>query len=312
VNPFGDLVYSLTMLQCPFDFATPDYPLASASLYNVGGPAKLALLPKNRGEVESAYQWIRGQHEPVIVLGGGSNVLISDEGFPGIVLFTTHLTEIRELDVGKYWIDGGVILDDVVDQIIVKNNFHGAGGLTGIPGTVGGAIFMNAGTVNGSICQLMESVDVATNSGTQTIPMETSLYSYRGQTFCPPSDLILGGVFKFTPSDDDQRSIYDHYIERRKHTQPQGFCCGSVFKNPEGNHSGKLIESCGLKGTRSGGAVISDLHANFIVNDQNATCADILSLINLCKKTVKETHNIQLEEEVKIFGRPETAIPPSN
>jgi UDP-N-acetylmuramate dehydrogenase len=298
------------MLECPFDFAIPDYPLASASLYNVGGSAKLALHPRNRQEVESAYRWIREQNEPVIVLGGGSNVLIADDGFPGIVLFTTHLTEISELAPGQYWIDGGVVLDEVVEQIIVKNNFHGAGGLTGIPGTVGGAVYMNAGTVNGSICQLMESVDITTDDGTRTIPMETSLYSYRGQTFCPPSGLILGGVFGFVPSDEDQKSIYDHYIERRKQTQPQGYCCGSVFKNPEGNHSGKLIESCGLKGTRSGGAVISDLHANFIVNDQNATCADILSLINLCKKTVKEVHNVQLEEEVKIFGQPESPVSP--
>jgi len=292
------------MLECPFEFAISDYPLASASLYNVGGPAKLALFPRNRAEVEAAYHWIREQNEPVIVLGGGSNVLIADEGFPGIVLFTTHLTEIRELEDGRFWVDGGVVLDDVVHHIIVKNNFHGAGGLTGIPGTVGGAIYMNAGTVNGSVCQLMESVDVAKSTGTETIPMEDSLYSYRGQTFCPPNGLILGGLFAFAPSDEDQRSIYEHYIERRKQTQPQGYCCGSVFKNPEGNHSGKLIESCGLKGTRSGGAVISDLHANFIVNDQNASCSDIVSLIELCKQTVKDAHGVDLEEEVKIFGGP--------
>jgi UDP-N-acetylmuramate dehydrogenase len=294
--------YSWDMGNLPFDFAVESYPLAQASLYKVGGPARLALLPRTRADVVAAYEWLRTRSEPRIVLGGGSNVLIADEGFPGIVLFTTHLTSLEDLGDDRYYVEGGVVLDRLVREVILEHNYKGAGGLTGIPGTVGGAIYMNAGTVNGSICELMESVDVITEEGEKTVAMEPSLYSYRGQSFCPPSGLILGGHFRFEPAEEDQRAIYDHYIERRKRTQPKGNSCGSVFKNPPGEHAGRLIESCGLKGTRHGGAVISDMHANFIINVDNATCADILALMALAKRTVHERYGIELEEEVKIFG----------
>lgn len=290
------------MPDLPFDFAVPDYPLASASLYNVGGPARMALTPKTLEEVEAAYAWLAKQDEPFIVLGGGSNVLIADGGFPGIVLFTTALTAIEELGDDRYRIEGGVILDTMLRETILKHNYAGAGGLTGIPGTVGGAIFMNAGTVNGSICQLMETVQITTEHGTQEIAIDESMYSYRGQSFCTNRGLIVSGRFRFTPADEDQTAIYNKYIARRKETQPQGHSCGSVFKNPPGDHSGRLIEACGLKGTRRGGAQISDVHANFIVNDQGATSEDILYLINLCKETVRREHGIVLEEEVKIYG----------
>lgn len=294
--------YSLGMNGAPFDFAVEKYPLAGASLYNVGGAADLALMPKNIEEVEVAYDWLKGQDVPRIVLGGGSNVLISDAGFSGIVLFTTELTEIEALAGSRYRVEGGVILDDMLHETILKHNYEGAGGLTGIPGTVGGAIFMNAGTVNGSICELMESVQIVSESGTEEIAIDSSMYSYRGQSFCPPSGLIVSGTFAFRQSDVDQRAIYDKYIARRKETQPQGHSCGSVFKNPEGHHSGQLIESCGLKGSRIGGACISDVHANFIVNDRGASCADILDLIGLCKERVLAEHGVALEEEVKIYG----------
>ncbi|MFA6243840.1 MAG: UDP-N-acetylmuramate dehydrogenase, partial [Candidatus Hydrogenedentales bacterium] len=129
-----------------------------------------------------------------------------------------------------------------------------------------------------------------------------SLYSYRGQTFCPRGGLILSGLFRFEPVVEDQRAIYDRYIQRRKEKQPQGKCCGSVFKNPNGDHAGRLIEACGLKGTRHGGALISPMHANFIMNDDNATSADILALIAMVKQTVRDRFSVELEEEVVYIG----------
>ncbi|GMV92458.1 MAG: UDP-N-acetylenolpyruvoylglucosamine reductase [Candidatus Hydrogenedentota bacterium] len=282
----------------PFEFAMENYPLAPLTLYQVGGPARLALLPRTLDEANDAYQWMVQQPERRIVLGGGSNVLIDDNGFDGIVFVTTKLDGIQPLGDDRYHVLAGVVLDRMVREVMLANNYDMVGGLTGIPGTVGGAIYMNAGTVNGSTCMLMESVDVATPEGLRTIPMDESLYSYRGQTFCPPGSLILGGTFRFTRAEKDQQAIYDHYIQRRKEKQPQGKCCGSVFKNPQGDHSGRLIEACGLKGTRLGGAQVSPLHANFIMNDDNATCADILALIDLCKRTVQKRFGVTLEEEV--------------
>jgi UDP-N-acetylmuramate dehydrogenase len=286
----------------PFDFAYENYPLAPLTLYNVGGPAKLALVPRNKAEALAAYEWMKTYSGPKIVLGGGSNVLVVDEGFPGVVLVTTKLDKLDALGDDRYYVESGVILDRLVREVMIANNYDVVGGLTGIPGTVGGAIYMNAGTVNGSTCQVMESVEVITlESDVSVIPMEESLYGYRGQTFCKRGGLILSGVFKFWKAEKDQQAIYDHYIDRRKRTQPKGRCCGSVFKNPEGDHSGRLIQECGLKGTRHGGAMISEMHGNFIMNEDKATCAEILWLIDLCKRTVKEKFNVDLHEEVVLI-----------
>jgi UDP-N-acetylmuramate dehydrogenase len=127
------------------------------------------------------------------------------------------------------------------------------------------------------------------------------MYAYRSQTFCGAGEIILRGVFRFHPAETSQREVYDHYMLRRKEKQPQGHCCGSVFKNPEGGHAGQLIEACGLKGTRHGGAVISPLHANFIMNERQATATDILTLIQLCKKSVHDRFGLELHEEVRII-----------
>lgn len=286
-----------------FDFAYDNYPLAPLTLYKVGGPARLALVPRTIDEACAAYEWMATQSGPKSVLGGGSNVLIADAGFPGIVLITTALTGLKDLGGDRFYVESGVELGKVVRDIMIPNNYDLVGGLTGIPGSTGGAMYMNAGTVNGSVCQVLESVDVITQeSGRTTVPMKESLYGYRGQTFCPKSGLILSGTFHFTVADKPQLPIYEHYIERRRQTQPKGNCCGSVFKNPEGNHAGRLIESCGLKGTRHGGAVISDMHANFILNDDNATAEDILWLIGFVRRTVREQHGVELETEVIYIG----------
>jgi UDP-N-acetylmuramate dehydrogenase len=285
----------------PFDFALENHRLAPLTLYNVGGPARVALAPRSLDEAVAAYDWLRQQPGRKLVLGGGSNVLISDAGFDGIVLLTSGLNRLESLGDDRYRAESGVVLDRLVRDVMLPNNYDGVGGLTGIPGSVGGAIFMNAGTVNGSTCQLLESVEVMTPEGRRDVPMEPSLYAYRGQTFCPRGCLVLCGTFRFARAEADQQAIYDHYLQRRKEKQPQGYCCGSVFKNPPGEHAGRLIESCGLKGTRHGGAIISPMHANFIMNEDGASSEDILWLINLCKRTVRERYGLELEEEVAII-----------
>lgn len=290
------------MQKPPFPYAHENYPLAPSTLYGVGGPATIALLPRNEDEVREAYNWMAAQDVPRLILGGGSNVLVADSGYPGVVLFTNHLRRYEELGDDRYYVASGHDLDWMVQTVMLPHNYEGVGGLTGIPGSVGGAIYMNAGTVNGWTCMFMESVDLMTPTGLKTVPMHVGLFGYRGQQFCAPGDVILGGIFKFATSDRDQRAIYDHYKRRRLEKQPQGKCCGSVFKNPEGDHAGRLIESCGLKGTRHGGAQISPMHANFIMNEDNATAEDILWLIALAKRTVKEQHGIELEEEVRLIG----------
>ena len=283
----------------PFDFVQEQCPLAPETYYRVGGPARLALRPRDASEAAAAYTWMRAQPEPKLILGFGSNVLIADAGFPGIVLFTSGLTGIEALGADRYRVEAGVALGVLVQRVILPNNYDGAGALTGIPGSVGGAVFMNAGTVNGCTCDMVESVDLIAPSGPRTVPMDPATYHYRSQDFCTRDELILSAVFRFQRSQTDQQAIYDRYLKRRQETQPQGFCCGSVFKNPPNDHAARLIEACGLKGVRHGGAVISPKHANFIMNEEHATCDDILQLIALCKRRVRERFGIDLEEEVR-------------
>jgi UDP-N-acetylmuramate dehydrogenase len=294
-------LYSMGMNNLPFDFAVADYPLRSQTLYNIGGPARIALLPENAEQAEQAFLWMCEQSLPRLILGGGANVLISDKGFPGIVFLTRELKGCNALGNHRYHIDAGLDLDQLVQNVMLARNYGGVGALTGIPGSVGGAIYMNAGTVNGSTCEFMTSVELLNQSGCRTVSMTKGAFGYRHQAFCKPGDLILGGTFQFAPVEEDQQAIYDHYIQRRLQKQPQAHCCGSVFKNPDGHHAGNLIESCGLKGQRLGGAQISPLHANFIMNEENASFEDILALIEMAKTAVQRQFSITLEEEVRII-----------
>ncbi len=291
--------YKTTLSSLPFCYA--NYPLASHTYYKIGGPADFALIPKNKQDLEQSYLILQQTPLPYFILGGGTNVLISDKGFRGIGLITSQYNEFQHLGEHRYYISAGIELDWVVKEILLKNNYEGVGALTGIPGTVGGALFMNAGTVNGCICEWTEKVFLLTSHGKKEIEIKPEMYSYRSQKFCSINELIMGAEFKFVKSTTDQKPVYEHYILRRKEKQPHGNCCGSVFKNPIGHHAGKLIEECGLKGTRKGGAVISPIHANFIMNENNATFDDILYLIRLIKEKVYEKFNIILEEEVRII-----------
>ena len=288
-------------IPCPF---RENWSIAPATRYRIGGPARIALFPRSKEELDAAWRWAARQHLPRLVLGGGSNVLVSDAGFDGIVLVTTELRGTRALGDHRYRVAAGEPLDRLVREIMLAHNYAGVGALTGIPGTVGGAMFMNAGTVNGAICDFLESVLVFGPEGPREVRMDPGLYGYRHQVFLAPDEVIAEGLFRFQPAEEDQRKIYDHYIQRRREKQPAGWCCGSVFKNPPGDHAGRLIEDCGLKGVRYGGAIISPLHANFIMNDQNATFEDVLYLIRLVRGTVRERFGIELEPEVRIIGAP--------
>ncbi len=298
--PSGSVILAMdNAVPCPFE---RDWPIAPATRYRIGGPAKLALFPRSVPELREAWEWASGTGLPVLILGGGSNVLVSDAGFPGVVVVTTGVRGIEQLGEHRYRVAAGELLDTLVREVMVPGNYVGVGALTGIPGTVGGAIFMNAGTVNGSICDFLTAVLALGPEGPREIPLRPGLYGYRSQSFLRPDEVIAQGDFQFTTSPEDQRAVFGHYIQRRKEKQPEGWCCGSVFKNPPGDHAGRLIEACGLKGARCGGAVISPLHANFIMNENNATFTDVLSLMRLARDAVRDRFGIELEPEVRVIG----------
>jgi len=292
------------MDNAPFNFARTNVALAPYTRYRIGGPARIALFPATIVEMHEAHQWLMETGIPFIILGGGTNMLIDGRGFAGAVLFTTELKELAPLGEHRFRVGAGCVLGELVRQVMVPNNYSGVGALTGIPGTVGGALFMNAGTVNGSICQLASEVALLDERGLRTVPINAELYGYRGQFFCTNGSVIAEGIFSFTPSNQNETEVYEHYLRRRRETQPEGWCCGSVFKNPPGDHAGRLIEAAGLKGTRRNGAVISKKHANFIMNENSATFDDVLYLINLVKQKVHEKFGVDLHEEVRIIFSP--------
>ncbi len=285
----------------PFAFAQKNHPLAPHTRYRIGGPAAWALFPPTTSAMKEAYHWLMETNTPFIVLGGGTNVLIDDQGYPGCVLFTTKLQTMQPLGNHRYTVGAGMMLSDVVRQLLLPNNYHGVGALTGIPGTVGGAVYMNAGTANGSICELTETVSLLRGGRFETVSVTPDAYGYRGQSFCKENEVIVDATLACVRSEHNEADTYHHYMQRRKTTQPEGWCCGSVFKNPPNDHAGRLIEAVGLKGTRHNGACISDKHANFIMNEDTASFDDVLYLITLAKDKVREQFGVELKEEVRII-----------
>lgn len=283
-------------------FAEKDVLLGPHTWYRVGGAADLVLSPRDTSECRRAVEWMARQSGPVLVLGGGTNVLICDEGFRGTVLMTRALKDMHGSGKDCFYVGAGVALERMVREVMLAHNYAGVGALAGIPGSVGGAIYMNAGTSNGSICNLLDSVDVVSDKGLRRLEVTSDMFDYRFQKVCSPEQVITGAVFRFEHSDKDQTAVFDHYCKRRLDKQPQGRCCGSVFKNPPGDHAGRLLEACGLKGERRGGAEVSRIHANFIMNVSNATFDDILGLMRLCRKRVMDQFGIWLEPEVKMIG----------
>jgi UDP-N-acetylmuramate dehydrogenase len=248
---------------------------------------------------------IRGccEHDvPVHVLGGGSNLLVRDEGVSGVVLhFTREPFSRVEVQGHVVQAGAGALLSHVVAES-VKAGLAGMETLVGIPGTVGGALHGNAGTRHGDIGQCVRSVTVITNSGEKFLRTEDELtFAYRQSSVNELA--ILEAEFELVPDDPDEIA---HRMRKlwimKKATQPLSFqSAGCIFKNPRGLSSGALIEQAGLKGTRVGGCEVSDRHANFLVTSAGATSADALKLIDLIRTKVAETHGVELELEIEVW-----------
>jgi UDP-N-acetylmuramate dehydrogenase len=279
-----------------------DEPLAPYTWLRVGGPAQHLLTPRNPDELQRVVQWSLSEDLPVRVLGGGSNLLVRDEGVSGAVIqiaaggFDEVSVEGTTLRVG-----GGTLLSRAISASIA----HGLAGLetlVGIPGTVGGALHGNAGGRHGDVGQFVSSVDVLTAKGERFTRSEDELtFAYRSSSV---NELcILSATFALSEEDPEQvtRRMRTLWI-MKKASQPFSFqSAGCIFKNPRGLSAGALIEQAGLKRTRIGTCEVSDRHANFFVTDDRASSADVLRLIDLVRTKVAETHGIELELEIDLW-----------
>ena len=281
-----------------------DLPLCDCSSFRIGGAAELAVLPHSKEELVQALTILRKHKVPVTVIGCASNVVFPDEGLGGAILFTGGCRAVS-IEGESICADSGVRLGTVA-AAARDASLSGAEFLYGIPGTLGGAVFMNAGAFGGcmaDICVESEYYDLQTGrvgvlrGEEQGFGTRESVYEKN------PSYVILGARMKLFQGDSSAiADTMKEYLERRRATQPLDYpSAGSVFKRPVGHFAGKLIEDCGLKGMRIGGAEVSPKHAGFIVNRGDATARDVRELTEAVQKTVLEMTGVQLEREIRFL-----------
>ena len=287
-----------------------DEPMSRHTTFRIGGPAALMALP---GTVEEAQAVLRAAAELCVepfFLGNGSNLLVADGGYPGfIVKLAGELDEIRVLPPEKPGANarleaGGAVLLSRLSNALVGRGLTGLEFAHGIPGSVGGAVTMNAGAYGGEMAQVLESVTFLDEAGEVcTLPVSECGFGYRKSIFSQRKCLILRARFRLEQGDGYAiKARMDELTAKRREKQPLEYpSAGSMFKRPPGHFAAALIDQCGLKGLTVGGAQVSEKHAGFVVNRGGATCADVLELVRQVKEEVLRQTGVELEMEVKVL-----------
>ncbi|MBS1109872.1 MAG: UDP-N-acetylenolpyruvoylglucosamine reductase [Anaeromyxobacteraceae bacterium] len=276
--------------------------MAPRTSIRVGGPADLLVRPADPPDLATLLWNCSARRVPVLVLGGGANLLVADAGIRGVVIRLP-------VDFGEEWEEGERLLLSAgapVSRLVQRAAAAGLVGCefaSGIPGTLGGAAAMNAGTRIGEMKDVVERIEVATPEGLRFVPAAELGYAYRTCRL-PPGAVVTRVGFRLRHGDvAASRAVMDADREHRRRTQPLAWpTWGSTFRNPPGDHAGRLVEAVGLKGHREGNAMWSDLHANFVVNLGGATARDCLALIRLARQRVRERFGVELELEVRLAG----------
>ncbi|WP_100332425.1 UDP-N-acetylmuramate dehydrogenase [Bacillus xiapuensis] len=269
----------------------------------LGGKADLFVTPTTYEEVQNVVQFSNEYNIPLTLLGNGSNLIVKDGGIRGIVM---QMARLDQISVSGHLLkaqSGAAIID--ASREALRAELTGLEFACGIPGTVGGALFMNAGAYGGEIKDVLDYALVVDRKGDLLkLPAAELNLSYRTSNIPDNGYLVLEAGFQLKPGNREEiKAVMDDLTFRRESKQPLEYpSCGSVFKRPPGYFAGKLIQDSGLQGTRIGGAEVSTKHAGFIVNVDHATANDYIALIKHVQKTVKEKFNVQLEREVRIIG----------
>lgn len=281
-----------------------DISLSTLTTYKTGGIAKLVVYPNNINNLKQMLKLIHKYNIKYFILGKGSNTLFSDKEFNGVIIKLDKLNNFK-IKQTEIYVESGMILNKLV-QASVKNELTGLEFAIGIPGTIGGAIYMNAGAYGNNMSNIVKSVIVLNEKfQIKEIPLEKLKFDYRYSIFQDNKNLIcVAANIKLEHGNHDEiASKIKENLLKRKNSQPLEYpSAGSVFRNPEGNYAGKIIEELGLKGKNIGGAEISTKHANFIINKNNASSSDILKLIKLVQKEVKDKYKIDLKLEQQLVN----------
>ncbi len=278
--------------------------------YGIGGPADLFVLPSNKEDLIKVFEISKEYKQEVNVIGSGSNLLVSDDGVRGIIICIKNCLNGIDVEDNKIYAECGVMLGKLV-KYSIKNNLKGLENLIGVPGTLGGALIMNAGAWGGEVSNCLKSVELLDTDNQLVTLLKSEIdFGYRSSSFKNGS-ILLSAIFDLTLSDEnlikDQSQIAQ---SGRKNTQPLNYrSAGSVFKNPsKDSPAGMLIDKAGLKGLTIGQAQISEKHANFFVNVGDAKAEEMLALIKKAKSTVKDKFDIEMSLEVKLMGFEEREI----
>ena len=281
-------------------------PMSEITSFRIGGPADLILYPSEVEDLQILTALFRENGMNYLLLGNGTNLLVSDRGVHEPLINLSHgFKEIRKQGT-KVMVGAGVGLPQLL-RFCAANDLSGLEPLAGIPGTVGGGIRMNAGSWGMEIGDMITSLMVIGRAGGITwMKREEVVFGYRGINL-PAEEIILQGEFSLSEGESSKiRGKIEEFLRKRKETQPLFQpCAGSIFKNPQGAPAGRLIEEAGLKGMRRGDAMVSPLHANFIVNVGAARARDVLGLIDMIQKRVYQEKGTRLELEVMVVGETE-------
>ncbi|HLP39925.1 MAG TPA: UDP-N-acetylmuramate dehydrogenase [Fibrobacteria bacterium] len=279
-------------------------PLAPLLSFKVGGPARWFCEPSSAGEFSEALVWAKERGLPVFILGKGTNLVFSDSGYPGLVVYTGRSFHHIAWDGSRVTAQAGALLNTVVTQS-VNRGFAGIQNLAGIPGTVGGGVYINAGAFGQELKEVVATVTSTTREGVLITRGNADCgFSYRHSNYFHLDEIILEAVLELKPGDTEAlKAEMRETLRKRKDKQPLHLPnAGSMFKRPPGQFAGVLIEAAGLKGFRMGGAMISEMHANFTVNVGGAAAQDIFDLTEEVIARVRAHCGTTLEREVIFVG----------
>ena len=280
--------------------------LAPYTSARIGGPADVLISAESADELTRTVKLLRKQEIEYIILGGGSNVLVSDRGVRGVVVLNRakavrfHISD----DQPSVTVESGVIFSNLANRCAAKG-LAGLEWAATVPGTIGGAVYGNAGAFGGDMAGNLVWAEVLTEKGSEKFTIEQLGYGYRTSLLKRGEldGIVISAELRLENSSKEAVSTtIEQFGAHRKATQPPGASMGSMFKNPNGDYAGKLIEASGLKGTRIGNAEISPIHGNFFINHGATRAEDIRALINLVRKTVKEKQGVDLELEIEFVG----------
>lgn len=273
--------------------------------FRVGGPADWLVTPTEEEQIREVVNLLRTENVPYYVMGNGSNLLVGDKGYRGVIIqLGKNLSQIRMTEEGVLYAQAGALLSKIAAEALAQS-LTGFEFASGIPGTLGGAVMMNAGAYGGEMKHVLkDALALTANGELRVLPVEQMALGYRTSIFAQNGDIVLSAQIRLQEgSTEEIRAYMDELKEKRITKQPLEYpSAGSTFKRPEGYFAGKLIEDTGLRGFQVGGAQVSEKHCGFVINKEQATAADILSLIEQVSDRVEAKFGVRLEPEVKRIG----------